>query len=75
MAKEEKLIPHRVANTVHTDLIQDNSIPEPKPGEYLLDSIGPDGKEQGKYFSVAPRTYERTYKNNQKFVVKKKPNK
>lgn len=42
---------------------------EHNPAEYLL--TGPDGLD----FNVSPATYERNFKNNKDFQVKKSPNK
>lgn len=46
----------------------------PKPGEYHLVELDANGNEvPNSDFSVHPRTYERAYKDNTKFKVKKNP--
>ena len=46
-----------------------------KPGEYHMVSLDKEGNEiKGSDFSIGVTSYERAYKNNTSFKVKKSPN-
>lgn len=49
---------------------------EPKPGHYHMMSKDANGNEiPGSDFSIAPKGYKRFYSDENKFIVKKNPNK
>lgn len=50
------------------------SIPEPHPGEYLLERLDKKGNGTGEYFSVTEKMYLRTYQHLPDYAVKKNPN-
>lgn len=72
---DEKLKPEVKANTTHADLIQNSNLPTCKDGDYLMATLDENGKEKADgYFCVNERTYNRSFTDTKKFVVKKKPN-
>lgn len=80
--KEEKELPTLkpvvTGNPVSTnDVLQpkvnSSQYQEPQPGEVGLVRLGADGSElPNSYFCIGQSTYERVYKNDPRFLVKKK---
>lgn len=58
----------------HADLLTPESTFEPRPGEYHMVVLLPDGSEKpGSDFSIGANTYNRTFKDNPQFRLKKNP--
>lgn len=75
---EIKISVETVKETVKPISIRKLEIPEPvqpttTDGKYYLVEVDADGNEVGDVFSIGKRTFDKVFRDNPKFIVKKNP--